>query len=149
LKITRILHASDFSPASRPAFRLARDLARALEAELILCHAWQPAALLMGEGYVAPSLLQEMWTTTRQRARRDLDRLAASARRGGHRISILLVEGPPATAIVRAAKRKRAGLVVLGTHGRTGITRMLLGSVAERVVRTALCPVLTVGGRRR
>jgi nucleotide-binding universal stress UspA family protein len=67
---------------------------------------------------------------------------------GHHGASPLLVEGPPAAAIVRAASRKRADLLILGTHGRTGVRRMLIGSVAERVVRTAGCPVLTVRPRR-
>jgi nucleotide-binding universal stress UspA family protein len=64
-------------------------------------------------------------------------------------VTARVLEGPPAAAIVRAARRERAGLIVLGTHGRTGLTRILIGSVAERVVRTARCPVLTVPARTR
>ena len=64
------------------------------------------------------------------------------------RVSTLLTEGPAAASIVRAAKRNRVGLIVLGTHGRGGVARMVLGSVAEQVVRMAHCPVLTVRARR-
>jgi nucleotide-binding universal stress UspA family protein len=143
MAIKRILHASDFSSASRPAFRLAQELARVFRSELILCHAYQVVVPMMAE--LPPQILQDMWTAQRRGATRRLDALARTARSARIRVSTLLLEGPPATAIVRAAKQKRAGLLVLGTHGRTGVTRMLLGSVAERVVRTARCPALTVG----
>jgi nucleotide-binding universal stress UspA family protein len=148
MTIKRIFHASDFSRASRPAFRLAQQLAKAFRAELIVFHAYQVVAPLAGEGPLPPRLFQEMAVSAREGARRRLDRLVRPARRGRMEVSTLLVEGPAAPSIVRAAKRKRAGLIVLGTHGRTGVRRMLLGSVAERVVRTAACPVLTVGSRR-
>jgi len=148
MTVKRILHASDFSPASRPAFRLGQDLAKALKAELILFHAVSPIAPMMGEGYIPTSLVEELRAQTRRDGERRLEALARTARRGRIRVSTLLAEGPAAEAIVKAAKRKRAGLIVIGTRGRTGLARMLLGSVAERVVRTATCPVLTVGARR-
>jgi nucleotide-binding universal stress UspA family protein len=148
MKIKRILHASDFSRASHPAFGLARELAATLRAELILCHAYQAVTPLdVGEGYVSAGVIKELWSSARASARRRLDRLAASAKRGRLRVSTVLVEGPPAASIVRAAKRKRANLLVLGTRGRTGVRRLVLGSVAERVVRTAPCPVVTVAGK--
>lgn len=149
MAIKRILHASDFSKASQPALKLALEMAKACGAELILFHAYQwPMAPVMGEAALPPKVLEEMFRAGRAQARRKLEGLARVARRGRVRVSILLGEGPPATAIVRAAKGRRAGLIVLGTHGRTGVARMLIGSVAERVVRTARCPVLIVGGGR-
>jgi len=63
------------------------------------------------------------------------------------RVRTLLLEGRTAEQIVRAARSKRAGMIVIGTHGRTGLTRFLLGSVAARVLAIARCPVLTVRGR--
>ena len=60
-----------------------------------------------------------------------------------------MLDGPPAETIARAGRAARAGLLVIGTHGRTGITRIAMGSVAGRVLRIATCPVLTVGARRR
>lgn len=145
--VKRILHASDFSRASRPALRLATDLARAFRAEMILFHAYQPRRPAIGEGYIPAKLIEELRAAERSGARQRLERMARSASRRRVRVSILMAEGPAAAAIVRAAKRKRVGLIVLGTRGRTGLSRMLVGSVAERVVRTAPCPVLTVGTR--
>jgi nucleotide-binding universal stress UspA family protein len=70
----------------------------------------------------------------------------ARARTDGVRAESLLLQGLPAEQIVRAARSKRADLVVLGTHGRSGLPRLVLGSVAERVIGLARCPVLTVRG---
>ncbi len=147
MTIKRILHATDFSPASRRAFDMARALARAFKAELIVLHAWERAVPIAGEGYIPPALVQDLWKSTREHAEKRLARLLAGVRRDGVRMRPSLVEGPPASAIVRAARAQRAGLIVIGTHGRTGVRRFLLGSVAERVVRTATCPVLTVSAR--
>jgi len=149
MTIKRILHASDFSPASRPALRVARELALALKAQLILCHAYEPLAPVMGAASIPPKLFSQIMASTRAGAQGRLERLAASVGHGGTRIATVLIEGPPSTAVLRAAKRKRADLIVLGTHGRTGIQRMLLGSVAERIVRHSPCPVLTVRASRR
>jgi nucleotide-binding universal stress UspA family protein len=147
MRVRRILHASDFSPASRPALQLARDLARAFKAELILFHAIEITVPIgTGEGYVPPRVLEEMWAGTRARAERDMKRLARRAKTAGVRLVTLLGEGPTAATIVETARRRRAGMIVIGTHGRTGVKRFLLGSVAERVVRTSSQPVVTVAG---
>ena len=145
--IKRMLCASDFSPASRPAVRLAQELARTLKAKLILFHAYERTVPISNGGYLPPSVLREIWTATREAARRNLKRLARSRQGKGVRISLLLAEGSASAAIVRAAKNNRVDLVVMGTHGRTGVRRLLMGSVADRVIRTASCPVLVVGGR--
>jgi nucleotide-binding universal stress UspA family protein len=151
-----ILHASDFSPASRPAFTIARVLARKLGARLTLFHAYEGVApLVMGApmmpmaGPASGAIVDKLWAMARTAGERGLERLAARARRDGLRVSKRLAAGAPASAIVRAARKERAAMVVLGTHGRTGLPRLLLGSVAERVIRTALCPVVTVPRRRR
>jgi nucleotide-binding universal stress UspA family protein len=68
-----------------------------------------------------------------------------AARADRIRVRGAIGEGPAASAIVAAARRYRAHMIVVGTHGRSGVRRVLIGSVAERVVRTAPCPVLTVG----
>jgi nucleotide-binding universal stress UspA family protein len=146
------VHATDFSPSSRRAGELARELAGALKAELVLCHVYGSVVPVVagspGAG-VPPELIQELWKTEHATADRRLTALARSIRRGGVRVSTRLVSGSPAQAVVDLARRTRADLLVLGTHGRTGVTRFLLGSVAERVVRTVRCPVLTVGPARR
>lgn len=138
MTVKRILCASDFSKASRPALKVALGLARVMKSRLVLCHAYQ----------VTASMLQNLIGPVRADAERRLGALSRSARASGVSVTTRLVEGASAAAIVRAAKKERAGLIVLGTHGRTGLTRMLIGSVAERVVRTAPCPVLTVPARK-
>ena len=140
----RILHASDFSPASRPAFRRALDLARANRAGLTLVHVYSTYIPVMGEGYVSGQVYDEMLAHVRTDAQRRLGRLVAQARKKGVRTKGLLLEGIAHQGIVRAARSTRSDLIVLGTHGRTGLGRMFLGSVAARVVTLAPCPVLTV-----
>jgi nucleotide-binding universal stress UspA family protein len=145
--IRRILHATDFSPASRPALRMAQEMARAFKAKLVLFHSAEivvPTAL--GEGYVSPAVLEQIWTAAREGADRSMSRLAKTVRGRGLRVVPLISEGPPAPAIVQVAVRQKVDLIVIGTHGRTGVKRFLLGSVAERVVRTSRKPVLTVAG---
>jgi len=144
MAIKRILHASDFSPASRSALKVARDLARALKAQLILCHAYEALPPFSGEPSIPSNLFSQMMTSAREEATRQLEKLAKAARGNGIRVSTVLVEGPPAPAVIRVAKRKGAQLIVVGTHGRTGVPRMLMGSVADRIVRLSPCPVLTV-----
>ena len=143
----RILHATDFSPASRAALARALELARAQGAELLICHVMSPFVPMMGEGYLAPKMYEEIAASVRQAAQRQLDALVARARRSGARVRGLLVEGTPFEQITRVARRQKADLVVVGTHGRSGLGRLFLGSVAERVVTTSTVPVLTVRGR--
>jgi nucleotide-binding universal stress UspA family protein len=102
---------------------------------------------MVGEGYAMPQLYDRMLADVRAHAQRQLDRLVAKARQAGARAKGLLVEGVPHDRIVRAARSTRADVVVLGTHGRTGLGRLFLGSVAARVVTLAPCPVLTVRAR--
>ena len=154
--LKRILHASDFSPASRSAFAMARVLAKKLGARLILFHAYEGIPpLVMGTpmmpmaGSAPGAFVDKLWATAKTAGERGLERLAERARRDGLRVSTRLETGAPASAIVRAARKERAAMVVLGTHGRTGLPRLLLGSVAERVIRTAPCPVVTVPRGRR
>jgi nucleotide-binding universal stress UspA family protein len=145
-RIRRIIHASDFSKASRAAFGKAVNLAKAYRAELLVVHVLSVVPPFLGEGYVPPNVWEEVEAGARVGAERQLNRLVAKGRRAGVRIKSLVVLGSPYEDIVRAAKRTGADLLVLGTHGRTGLTKVLLGSVAERVLRTASCPVLTVRG---
>jgi nucleotide-binding universal stress UspA family protein len=143
----RILLASDFSPASRPAFRRALGLARANRASLTIVHVYSIIVPMMGEGYVTGQVYDKWMADVRADAQRRLGRLVAQARKSGVRAKGLVLEGIPHDRIVRAARSTRADLVVLGTHGRTGLGRVFLGSVAARVVTLAPCPVLTVRAR--
>lgn len=143
----RILYASDFSPASRPAFRRALGLARANRASLTIVHVYSIVVPMMGEGYVMGQVYDKWMADIRADAQRRLGRLVAQARKSGVRAKGLVLEGIPHDRIVRAARSTRADLIVLGTHGRTGLGRVFLGSVAARVVTLAHCPVLTVRAR--
>jgi nucleotide-binding universal stress UspA family protein len=143
----RILHPTDFSRASGAAFTRALDEARASRQQLVLVHVLAPVIPMAGEGYVSPSVYQQMSEAGRTWAQKQMNRLLARARSKGVRARGLLLEGVAHEAIVRAARRQRADLIVIGTHGRTGVARFFLGSVAARVTATAPCPVLTVRGR--
>jgi universal stress protein A len=145
----RILHPTDFSVASRPAFQEALALARANKARLTILHVIAPFAPSLGEGYVPPRTWESIEIQVRSQAQRELAKLVARARKAGVRATSLLQEGPAADRIVRAARAQRADLVAMGTHGRSGLARLVMGSVAERVVGSAPCPVLTVRARRR
>ncbi|HEY7520614.1 MAG TPA: universal stress protein [Methylomirabilota bacterium] len=145
--IRRILHASDFSPASQPAFAKAIDLAKVNRAELIVAHVLTPVMPLMPDGYMSAKAYREIEAAARRRGQTQLDGLVAKAKRAGVRARALLLYGVAVDRIVRAARSRRADMIVIGTHGRTGFARFLLGSVASGVVTHARCPVLTVRGR--
>lgn len=140
----RILHPSDFSPASRPAFSKALQLAKASGAQLLVAHVL-PVLPLLPDAYIAATTYDDLLQGQRASGRRQLDRLVRKARAAGVRATgILLDFGVPAERLTQLARSRRADVIVMGTHGRTGLTRALLGSVAARVVATATCPVLTV-----
>jgi len=151
IDIRRITYATDLSPASLAALPHALHLARVTGADLTILHVLAaPTAYYIEGGYVP----QEIWDRARTDAGREIDRVIAQAVDAGVRATASIVEGSiPADAIVRAAEEGKTDLLVLGTHGRTGVVRLVLGSVAARVVATASCPVLTVrstdGGQGR
>ncbi|HTR01976.1 MAG TPA: universal stress protein [Thermoanaerobaculia bacterium] len=146
-RIRNVLVATDFSPASRPAFRRALELATSNQAALWIAHVAPAPGPISPDGYVLPRIYDEMEQAIRADAQKRLRLLLARARKLGARGRALLLRGTPAEAIVRAARGHRADMIVLGTHGRTGMARFFVGSVAARVVAAASCPVLTVRGR--
>jgi nucleotide-binding universal stress UspA family protein len=147
-RLRRIMHATDFSRASRPAFKWALELARANRGQLLVVHVVTPPTLaLPPEGYVPPTLYQDLEASARREARKRLDALVGQARRAGVRTSAVLLEGVPHERVARAARSKRADLLVIGTHGRGGLAKLFLGSVASRLVALTPRPVLTVRGR--
>jgi nucleotide-binding universal stress UspA family protein len=149
-RMRTILCASDFSPASRPAFRKAVELARAAGARLVLVHVLAPLTpLMLEDSYLMSKTWNETAAAARAAAAKQLDALVRAARKAGVRAASLLVEGVAAEQLARTAKAQRADVLVLGTHGRTGLTKLFVGSVAARVVATAACPVLTVRGTSR
>jgi nucleotide-binding universal stress UspA family protein len=142
-----VLHPTDFSRASGKAFDMALGLARASRAALTVVHVLTPVVPVAGEGFVLPATYEQIETSARAAAQKQLDRLVAKAKAAGARATGRLLTGTPHDQIVRAAKSRRADLVVIGTHGRTGLARFFVGSVAARVAALAPCPVLTVRGR--
>ena len=143
-----IVHGTDFSSASGKAFRMAVAVARRDRAPLLILHVLSPPVPLVADAYIAPAVWESLLTAQRKGAQRKLDALLAKARRARVRARGLLAEGMPADRIVRTARGRHASLIVVGTHGRSGAARLVLGSVAGRVVAAAHCPVLTVRGGR-
>jgi nucleotide-binding universal stress UspA family protein len=139
----KILCPIDFSDASRAALETAADLARRFGATLTLLHAYPVPGYTFPDGsFVASS---KMLDELADQARRHLEEWKAIADTLGLAgVEAVTAVGEPAHEIVTWAREKGADLVVVGTHGRTGLTHALMGSVAERVVRRSPCPVLTV-----
>lgn len=140
------MHATDFSPASQKAFTTAIDIAGRSGGRLLLLHVVTPPAMALEDSFVTARTWQDMERAAVREAEGRLGRLVARARKAGVRAEAAVAEGVAYEQIVRTARRRRADLIVIGTHGRTGLGRIVLGSVAERVVGRASCPVLTVRG---
>lgn len=139
----RICCPIDFSDASRAAMEVAADLAARFGATLTLLHAYPVPGFTFPDGSVVASarMLQELADQAAKHLgdwRREAEGLGAAA------VDAATAVGEPAAEIVAWAKEHAVDLLVLGTHGRTGLEHALMGSVAERVVRRARCPVLTV-----
>lgn len=143
--INRILVPVDFSPSARAALEYAAFLAARFGAALDVLHVSEPP------GYVGPdtlALLPVSGQAGRSQARGDVSRevegiLARAGARPAH-VSVRVESGEPSDAILHASRDGGADLIVMGTHGRTGLSRLLIGSVAEAVLRRSTCPVLTI-----
>jgi nucleotide-binding universal stress UspA family protein len=146
LEIRKIVCPVDFSPCADHALEYAQDLAKKFDAELSLVHAYEdPAAYvtpLPMSGYVGPSadLLLEL----RKQLEVRLEQYKSTVAKNGVRVRAELLEGTPYRVVLDWAKEYKADVIVIGTHGHTGLTHALLGSVTERVVRLSECPVLTI-----
>jgi len=146
-RLRRILHPSDFSPASGAAFTRATAMAKSDGAQLIIVHVLAPPMPISGEGYIPPKVYDDLEASARAHGQKRLGALQARARKAGVKATTLMMEGVAHEQIVRAARSKKADIIVIGTHGRTGLAKFFLGSVASRVVAAARCPVLTVRGK--
>ena len=138
LPIHTILHPTDFSPQSEAALGVACALARDYHARVIVMHVHQIPTMAFGEFGAVPPAPDEAEDGLRARL--------ANIRPADATVPVdrYLTEGEPAEEILRLAKDRGADLIVLGTHGRSGLGRLLMGSVAEKVMRRAECLVLTV-----
>jgi nucleotide-binding universal stress UspA family protein len=140
---SKILLPSDFSECSDEAARAARRLAEHFGSRLTVLHVLdEPAALdPMFRGEVPVELLRGRME---QYAREGMERFVNTHFQGHPGVETLTASGVPYREIIRAARETGAGLIVIGTHGRTGVEHVIFGSTAEKVVRMAPCPVLSV-----
>jgi nucleotide-binding universal stress UspA family protein len=145
IEIPRILCPVDFSDASQHAVNYAVALARWYTARLTLLHVYD----VMPLAPIAPEMIPgfTVGPEYRERLLCDLERFAKPAGADTVPVEFAVVEGQPGLEIVRHATENASGLIVLGTHGRSGLERLLLGSVTERVLHRAPCPVLVVPPR--
>ncbi len=134
MRVTRILVPTDFSPTANTAFRYAAALSKTTGASLIALHVIAPVY------YLEPADRASLVREARTAAHEAFGKLRPVPARA------MIEEGVPHDVIVAVARTVGADLVVMGTHGRSGLNRLMLGSVAENVVRHAPCPVLTVRG---
>jgi nucleotide-binding universal stress UspA family protein len=144
--LKKILVATDFGEASNVALRYGRALATAFGARLHVLHVTQDLYLMAGggvEGYVG--LSPEIQADIERAARQQTEALlTADDRKLFNAEAVTMTSDRPAATIVEYARANHFDLIILGTHGRRALRRLVMGSVAERVVRTAPCPVLTV-----
>jgi len=145
IQLKRILVPTDFSEHSEHAAAYAAELARRFEVQAVHCiHVSDiPADLLATSGYYLTGPSEQFIDQVREESRKSLDEFA-SKHLAGLPVETAFLEGRPFVEIIRYAREKAVGLVVIATHGRTGLTHALFGSVAEKVVRKAPCPVLVV-----
>lgn len=136
LAFRAILHPTDFSAASEPALQVALSLARDHDARLILLHVAH-AEVVHGTIPVVRGMSEFAEALEAMRQRLHAEDLSQP-------VEVRTGEGNPAAEILRAAQEVGCGLIVMGTHGRSGVGRVLLGSVAEDVLRRSPCPVLVV-----
>lgn len=136
IALKRILVATDFGPAAEAALTYGRALAKNFGATLTVMH--------VAENFFLRATIADPHALKAAVARRLEERLTAEDRSALHARAVLETSDQPADAITTYAKQAEIDLIVMGTHGRNGLSHLLVGSVAERVVRTASCPVLTL-----
>lgn len=148
--IKRILVPVDFSDPSLQALDYAIELGQPFKPEFIVLHVVETYFPLAGDMYSPGYDVGLMYQELERAGREQLSRLAAKLQKQRLAVRTLLSVGSAHRVIVETAKKLKADLIIMSTHGRTGLSHVFMGSVAERVVRSAVCPVLTVrGGKPR
>ena len=144
---SKILAPTDFSDDANLALSYAIEVAQKFSAEIVVLHVDQPLAPVM-VGELSPSLdvgvMSRIAEEQRLLAMRELDKTTARLRESGLKASSLLRVGAPFLEIIHTAQTEAVDLIVMATHGRSGLAHVLMGSVAERVVNKAHCAVLTI-----
>ncbi len=144
MNVNTILVPSDFSADAEKALSTATELAKLFGARIVVLHAYHvdiPMVSPMAGGYALP---QGFYEDLRSQATAQVEKLSKEAATEGIEATGIVLQEPAAFAIAAQAESLPADLIVMGTRGLTGLKHVVLGSVAERVVRTAPCPVLTV-----
>lgn len=129
--------------------REALSLAKQTGATLVIAHVLEEPIPFSPEGYVLPRIYDELAQAVRAQGEKKMQTLLAYVRKTGVQARGLLLRGAPHEAIVRAARSHGAKQIVVGTHGRSGVSRLILGSVAAKVIAAAACPTLVVPAGRK
>ena len=141
--VNKILVPIDFSPHSSEAIERAADMACRYGATLELLHVFNPVAYAMAESQRVPDG-EQVESALDEFRRKLVEAQEDAGAAGAPRVTATLLEGGVFESILRFARENGHDLIVMGTHGRSGLPHMVIGSIAARVVRTSSCPVLTV-----
>ena len=146
--IKKILYATDYSKASSRALAEAVKLAKQNHAELLVVHVIEPTPFVAGEEeFSSAEMYTKLDDLAKQEAQASMSKLIARLKKMKAKAQGLLFKGSVHDQIVKVAKSKKVDMIVIGTHGRTGLSKLFMGSVAGKVVSSANCPVLTVRGK--
>jgi universal stress protein A len=140
-----ILVPTDFSEYADYALDYAIELAKTLQARLTVLHVFHLSSLALGEA--PPAVLADTLEAMETHAQQQTQMALARVQKAGLQGDSAITEGIPFQVIIDTAERMDADLIVMGTHGRTGLTHALMGSIAEKVVCLAPCPVLVTRGK--
>lgn len=143
MKIGKILFATDFSEGSAVALPYAVDMAKQYGAKLYLVHVVYDITKATG-WYVPHVAIGEIYDEIEKSAKAEIEKIDTAGMRDLKEVEQVVLKGTPYEEIIRFAEENEVDLVVLGTHGRKGIDRVLFGSTAEQILRNAPCPVLSV-----
>jgi nucleotide-binding universal stress UspA family protein len=139
----RIVVPTDFSECAEAAWALAKRVAGSLGSEVVLTHVLVEP-VVYGDPSIAADTTRELFEQGRKWVEDEIEKWASAARAEGITVRTIVRTGSAQEEIVNLATDERADLIIIGTHGRTGLNRLLLGSIADRVIRFSPCPVLTV-----
>ncbi|HMN26111.1 MAG: universal stress protein [Ignavibacteriaceae bacterium] len=141
--IKKVLVPIDFSDYSKSALRYAVSFARSFNAEIILIYVVEPIIYPpdFSMGQIAMPTINTDWDT---RAKEELDKLAKNEITSNGKVKTIIKTGKPFAEIIETAKEEDIDLIIIATHGHSGVEYILFGSTAEKVVRKAPCPVLTL-----
>ncbi len=143
MEIKKILFPTDFLEGSSDAIPFAIDIAKKYDARLYIIHVVQDVAQATG-WYVPHASVDELYKDMEKSARKEIERFFAEELRGFDNYENHIIRGTPSHEILDFVEKYDINLIVMGTHGRKGLDKLIFGSTAEKIVRNALCPVLTV-----